>query len=235
MPATFSEDDRALVEFWDMAFRDDGGETGGQLRDADGLRSLAPSEKLYLAAAGLGSCRRILDYGCGSGWAGITAAVSGCPDVTAADPAEGAVRAAERSIRAFGVSDRVRAVHISHDWLGGEEPGSYDGMICSNVLDVVPPATAQYIISSAADALHSGSPAVIGMNYFLPQQEAEQRGIELVCGRMVYMDGVLRLVSRTDREWEELFSERFEVERLEHFAWPGEKEERRRLFFLRKK
>ena len=47
------------------------------------------------------------------------------------------------------------------------------------------------------------------------------------------MDGVLRLVSRTDEEWARLFSPLFEVESLEHFAWPGEKEERRRLFRLR--
>jgi len=49
------------------------------------------------------------------------------------------------------------------------------------------------------------------------------------------VDGVLRLVSRTDEEWAAIFSPYYTVERLEHFAWPGEAKETRRLFCLRKR
>ncbi|GEM_PF-6151835 len=48
----------------------------------------------------------------------------------------------------------------------------------------------------------------------------------------LYVDGVLRLVSLSDDEWTALFSRHFKVIRLEHFAWPGEKSETRRLFHL---
>ncbi len=46
---------------------------------------------------------------------------------------------------------------------------------------------------------------------------------------------VERLVSRTDEEWAGIFSPRFTRESLEHFAWPGEEKETRRLFRLRRR
>ena len=68
-----------------------------------------------------------------------------------------------------------------------------------------------------------------------PSEAATERGMELADGRALYIDGVLRLFSRTDEEWAEVFSPYFTVEQLEHFAWPGEAAERRRLFRLKKK
>ena len=64
---------------------------------------------------------------------------------------------------------------------------------------------------------------------------AAARNIELVDGYRLYMDGVLRLVSRSDEEWIQIFSPWYDIEKLEHFAWPGEETETRRLFYLRKK
>ena len=75
---------------------------------------------------------------------------------------------------------------------------------------------------------------VIGLNYFLSSEAATARGMELTDGNRLYIDGVLRLVSRTDEEWAQIFSPRYTVEQLEHFAWPGEQTEARRLFYLRK-
>ena len=49
------------------------------------------------------------------------------------------------------------------------------------------------------------------------------------------MDGVLRLISRTDAEWEAIFAPYFTVESLTYFAWQGEDEAKRRLFRLKKK
>ena len=70
--------------------------------------------------------------------------------------------------------------------------------------------------------------------FLMDPEKAKSRGQELVNGCMLYMNGVLRLVSRTDEEWAKIFEPFFTVKRLEHFAWAGEPEETRRLFFLRK-
>jgi hypothetical protein len=107
--------------------------------------------------------------------------------------------------------------------------------VVSNVLDVVPLETAKELIFQIARAAAPGARVVIGLNYYLSPEAAEEKGTGLEEGRMLYVDGVLRLVSRTDDEWRELFSPYFTVESLEHFAWPGEVEERRRLFRLIKK
>ena len=73
------------------------------------------------------------------------------------------------------------------------------------------------------------------MNFYMSPERAAEKGEELVNGNMVYEDGVLRLVSRSDEEWAQIFSPWYSVEKLDHFAWPGESAERRRLFILRRK
>ena len=228
-------DNQNLISFWDRAFamtEEDRSQVAQQ--GGDGWKSMAPSEKLFRAAASLGSRARVLDYGCGDAWAGIIAAKSGCPDVTAVDPSRSAVEAAGFHSRLYGTDGRIRILRIDPDWIGTVPDSSYDGLICSNVLDVVPPETARTMIREMARILAPGAAGVIGLNYYLSPEEAAERNWTLEGGVSLYMDGVLRLVSRTDEEWTRLFSPLFEVESLEHFAWPGEKEERRRLFRLRR-
>ena len=215
-------DDQALLEFWSKAFlmSEEEKEEAAQA-DPGSWKELAPSEKLLRAAASLGGCRKVLDYGCGNGWAAVAAAKSGCPDVTATDPAEG--------------EKQVNVIHVSPAWLKTVPAETYDGLICSNVLDVVPPETAEAILREAARVVTPDAAVVIGMNYWLSPEEAAGKGLTLTDGCRLYLDGVLRLVSRTDAEWTEIFSPYFRVESLEYFAWPGEKKERRRLFHLRRR
>ena len=230
MAENTERDNRTLIDFWDRAFAASPAE-----EEPEDWRTIAPSEKLFLAAASLGARRRVLDYGCGSAWAAIIAAKSGCPDVTAADPAPGAAKAAAGRAALYGVADRVHAACVSPDWLGTVPPETWDGFICSNVLDVVPEETAEEILARAARAVTPDAEVIVGLNFCMSPEMAEARGVTLVGGRRLYVDGVLRLVSRTDEEWAEVFSPWFRVEKLEHFAWPGEKTEARRLFRLRKR
>ena len=229
-------DNRILIDFWSRALditeedRKNSSDIG-----ADGWKDMAPSEKLYRAAESFGSCRKVLDYGCGNGWAGIIAAKNGCMDVTSVDVAPGAVSSAAFFSSLFGTGDSVITDLVEPDWIGTLPPCIYDGFICSNVLDVVPPETAEYIIREAARIVSPDAKVIIGLNFCMTAEAAAKRGIELEDGNRLYVDGVLRMVSRTDEEWEEIFSPYFTVEKLEHFAWPGEQTETRRLFYLRKK
>ena len=228
-------DNRALVDFWSEALElsDEDREELGKC-GAEDWKELAPSEKLFAAAASLGTRKKVLDYGCGNGWAGIIAAKNGCLDVTAADMAPGAARTAEAYAKVFGAGDQVHAECIGADWLQGVPDGTYDGVFCSNVLDVVPPETAEGILRELARIAADDAAVIIGLNFRMNPEKAKARGQELVNGCMLYVNGVLRLVSRTDEEWAKIFEPYFTVEKLEHFAWAGEPEETRRLFFLRK-
>ncbi len=228
-------DNRALTDFWDRAFTLSE-EQKAQIRDCpEDLKELAPSEKLFQAARSLGRLKKVLDYGCGNAWAAIIAAKSGCPDVTAADAAPEALRSGGFYAERYGAADRIRFECAVPGWLQTIPSGAYDGIFCSNVLDVIPPETAEEILRGSARILTRDGSMIIGLNYYLSPEAAAARGVELADGCRLYMDGVLRLVSRTDEAWARVFSPYFTVERLEHFAWPGEKRESRRLFHLIKR
>ena len=99
--------------------------------DGSDWKEIAPSEKLFQAACSLGIKKKVLDYGCGSAWAAIIAAKSGCADVTAVDVAPGAVRAAQHYATRYGVADRVHAVCSDSNWLQSVPDGTFDGLIRS--------------------------------------------------------------------------------------------------------
>ena len=236
MESTAAKDNQALVRYWSQAMAlSEEDEKNERQNGADSWKEMAPSDKLFQAAASLGKCRKVLDYGCGSAWAAIIAAKHGCRDVTAVDAAAGAARAAGFYAALYGVEEQVRTFRIEPDWLQTVPDGTYDGVICSNVLDVIPPETAGAILREIARIAAPGATAVVGLNFYLSKEAAAARNMELTDSRMLYVDGVLRLVSRTDEEWAGLFEPYFTVEKLDHFAWPGEKTESRRLFLLRRK
>ena len=231
-----ARESQTLISFWDKAFAMSEEEKKQMLEgEVEDWKELAPSEKLFKAACVLGQRKKVLDYGCGNAWASIIAAKSGCVDVTAVDAASGAVQAARFYAMRYGVSGCVNSECVSSDWLQGISAGTYDGLICSNVLDVVPPDIAEAIIRELARVTARDGIVVIGLNYYLSPEVATAKGLELVDGNRLYIDGVLRLVSRTDEEWAGIFSPWYSVEKLEHFAWPGEAKETRRLFWMRKR
>lgn len=229
-------DNQALIGFWDKALSlSEEQQTEARKQAAGDWQELAPSEKLFRAASFLGHKKKALDFGCGSAWASIIAAKSGCTDVTAVDAAPGAVQAARFYAQVYGVEKQVHAVRGASDWLESIPSGTFDGLICSNVLDVIPPETAETILRESARITTRDAHVMIGLNYRLSPEAAAARGMELTDGNRLYIDGVLRLVSRTDEEWARIFSPWYTVERLEHFAWPKETKETRRLFWLRKR
>lgn len=229
-------DNQTLISFWDHAFSMSEEEKSQlQQQESEGWKDLAPSEKLFQAARSLGHLKKVLDYGCGNAWAAIIAAKGGCPDVTAVDMAPSAVRAARIYAAHFGVADRIHPDCIASGWLQSIPAETYDGVFCSNVLDVVPPETAEEIIRESVRIIRPDGIMIVGLNYYLSPEAAAARSMELTGGNRLYVDGVLRLVSRTDEEWTQFFSSCFTVEGLEHFSWPGEAKETRRLFRLRKR
>ncbi|MCR5585662.1 MAG: class I SAM-dependent methyltransferase [Lachnospiraceae bacterium] len=233
-----TDDYKKLVEHWNKVFQltDEESEEGAQENSEsfgeEEMKQMAPSEKLFDAAVSLKDCSNVLDYGCGNGWAGIIAAKSGSGSVTFADPAENAIEAVKLYAKMFGISDRIKTVCIDEKWINTIEERAYDGLICSNVLDVIPPEMAENILKNTSRILKEGSRVIIGMNNYLSPDVAKEKGLEMQGGNMLYIDGILRLVSRTDEEWSEILGKFFKIERLEHFAWPGETKETRRLFYL---
>ncbi|MBO2516598.1 MAG: hypothetical protein CW338_04860 [Clostridiales bacterium] len=238
MDEQIRKDYDALITFWNSVFTmsDEDKAQGAEGIDPDeDWKSLAPSEKLLNAACDLGSRNRVLDYGCGDGWAGIAAAKSGCRNVVCADVIPAGIDMAKYYAGLLKTGDAIDFRCISTDWLSKEPDESYDGFICSNVLDVIPAEAAEDILRQAARVVTKDAGIVIGLNYCMEPEEDPEKHITVQYGNQIYVDGILRMVSRTDEEWTRLLEKYFDVVKLDHFAWPGEQNETRRLFFLKKK
>ncbi len=235
MGKDINKTNKELIEFWDsaIALSEENKKELEQYKDED-YRSLAPSEKLCDAVVSLKDCNHILDYGCGNGWASIIAIKSGAKKVTAVDVIQGGIDSAKFYAELLGIDSGLVINLISPNWIK-ETKDTFDGFICSNVLDVLPLETTKEIIENASRILVSGAKVIIGLNFYLSKEVVSARNMNLEEGKYLFMNGVLRLTNLSDDEWKELFEPYFVIEKFEYFAWPGEAKETRRLFYLRKK
>ncbi len=223
------------VEFWDKNFelsKEQIQDVISQVPEEDDWKQLATSPKLFEALKEFKDCDRLLDYGCGYGWASIIAAKHGCKSVVAVDVVESSKTATDVEAKVFGVSDKIDCRFVSTDWLSKEPEESYDGLFISNVIDVIPMEITRDILANAKRVLKKGAKIVIGMNNYLSPEIAKSKDYTVKEDRYLFVDKILRLVLMSDEEGTSLLSEYFTVTKLDHFSWPGEETETRRLFFL---
>lgn len=223
-----------LLNFWNESIKLTEEDKKELIDEKDlNYEDLAPSQKLLNAVKELNRCEKVLDYGCGNGWASIVVSKNGAEDVLAVDIGENIIESARFYAKLFDA--KIDAKSITPNWLYKVESNSFDGIICSNVLDVVPLETSKEIIAQLARVSKKNAKLVIGLNFYMSKETASKRGVELKDNRYLFVDDILRLTSLSDEEWKELFKPYFDIEKLDYFAWPNEPKETRRLFLLRKK
>ncbi len=193
------------------------------------------SKVLAEAAAELATQKQVLDYGCGSGWASVIMVKRGCPHVTAVDVSENGVKAAIQYAETFHVKEQITFLPITTQWLKQQQPDSYDGFFCSNVLDVVPTPVCEAIIKSAANVCKKGAKVIIGLNPYFEQELIEKKGFEEREKNHLFYKDILRIVNHSDEEWTTILGTYFKVVELRHFHWDGEPDTvNRRIFVLEK-
>ncbi len=227
------------LKFWNSAFdMDDKAkeEYAEKINPETDWRNLASSDKLAdIIINNLSDKKRVLDYGCGEGWAGIILKKSGCEEVTCVDAAENAVKLASFFRDIFKISEGFTAQCVSTDWIEKSPEAVFDGLFCCNVIDVVPEEAAENIIKNMARITTDDAVILIGMNYYIEPISCPEKNVEVRNKNELYVNGVLRMVSRTDDEWKKIFERYFNIDSVEYYAWPGEKEEKRRVFCLSRK
>ncbi len=227
------------LKFWNSAFdMDDKAkeEYAEKINPETDWRNLASSDKLAdIIINNLSDKKRVLDYGCGEGWAGIILKKSGCEEVTCVDVAENAVKLASFFRDIFKISEGFTAQCVSTDWIEKSPEAVFDGLFCCNVIDVVPEEAAENIIKNMARITTDDAVILIGMNYYIEPISCPEKNVEVRNKNELYVNGVLRMVSRTDDEWKKIFERYFNIDSVEYYAWPGEKEEKKRVFCLSRK
>lgn len=227
------------LKFWNSAFdMDDKAkeEYAEKINPETDWRNLASSDKLAdIIINNLSDKKRVLDYGCGEGWAGIILKKSGCEEVTCVDVAENAVKLASFFRDIFKISEGFTAQCVSTDWIEKSPEAVFDGLFCCNVIDVVPEEAAENIIKNMARITTDDAVILIGMNYYIEPISCPEKNVEVRNKNELYVNGVLRMVSRTDDEWKKIFERYFNIDSVEYYAWLGEKEEKRRVFCLSRK
>ena len=219
------------LDFWDSAYEKESQDNS--LENDQNWKELAPSEKFIKALSIFSNCEKVLDYGCGNGWGSIIMANLGCKYITAVDLVKNAINSTLSNIKFYNSEKSIETSLITADWLQKEESSKYDGFFCSNVIDVVPEEIANNILKEAARVVKPNSNLIISLNFYLDTSKPSSRPYELKNNNYIYREGILRMVTRTDQEWNSIFSEYFNVEKLVHFSWPGEAIETRRLFYLK--
>ena len=229
------QDYRDALTFWNEAYtlREEKKERYHQLTPESNADVLAASKKLAsIIRDELKNQNRVLDYGCGEGWAGMLLCQAGCRDVTCAEMAENAIALVKTVQQKLQIGHELHPVVIDENWLSALPDRCFDGIVCSNVLDVIPTSVCESILSQFARILQKGGKLVIGLNYHADLKDVPEKGITIRHGNCLYINDTLRLVSRSDEEWTELFSRYFTVEKLTHFGWNKEETERRRCYVL---
>lgn len=226
-----------LKEFWNNAYSLDDKEKEEFLKELtdDSWHDLVPSEKQIDALKTITCCEKILDYGCGNGWASIALAKLGAKNILAVDVSENPVIQTKVLSNAFKLDGAITPKCVSDTWLDDVADSSFDAVFTSNVLDVIPFDISDNIIKELSRILKKEGKLIVSLNYYIKPVENKERMMTVKDDKYLYINGILRLASRTDDEWIEVFKKYFNLEKLEYFAWPGENNETRRLFFLSKK
>lgn len=231
-------DYKDALQFWNSAYaaRDEKSDRYDQLTPESNADVLAASKKLAsIIRENLKDQKKVLDYGCGEGWAGMLLCQAGCRDVTCAEMAENAVALVKAVQKKLQIGDALHPLVIDENWLSTLPDASFDGIVCSNVLDVIPGDVCEQILAQFARILQKEGKLVIGLNYHAELKDVPEKNITIRHGNCLYISGTLRLVSRSDEEWTDIFSRCFTVEQLLHFGWNNEQTERRRCYILRPK
>ena len=224
-----------LVNFWNKSFEvaiDSKKKILESFGKSDYI-DLAPSKKLYEVLCLFKDKKHVLDYGCGSGWASIIMAKSGVKRIDSVDVAPNSREMVDLYSEAYNVKDIITPFVIKEDWLKTVEDEKYDGLFCSNVLDVIPLDMAKEIIKETSRIVKKDGLVVFSFNYYIDPTKMKERGFE-VKDSLIYIDNILRLNSISDEGWKEMFKEYFSNIELRYFSWPNEEKETRRVFILSK-
>lgn len=191
----FKEDEK-LQAFWDEASK--GLEPiAVKQEDTDCSDTLSKYMKLMGD-----SCPKVLDIGVGLGDTLCSAKILGkkMSYGLGIDTSPNSIEFARKSALKSSLTGLDFKVG-GHEVLASMEDGSFDGIICSNVLDVVSPQTSDVLVTDIKRLLRNGGLFFLKVNFFL-DEEMISRTKAVNLGQGCYsIDGVLRSFNQESEYW----------------------------------
>ena len=178
--------------------------------------------------------KRVLDYGCGTG-----DILFQCADFGYLSYGLGVDRSE------VGITYAKQMVNLNHyrnlDFVLGDvsyisqlDDELFDGIILSNVLDVVPKEEAKQIMAQLNRILTKDGLLFVKLNPYISNGELDHYEYTHLKDNLFVKDGILRLRRLTTRKWYKEFQHDYIIKRYLEFPYPWQ-EGMNRLFLLQKK
>lgn len=178
--------------------------------------------------------KRVLDYGCGTG-----DILFQCADFGYLNYGMGIDRSE------IGIKYSNKMAKLNHykqlDFVVGDityfsqmEDGCFDGIIVSNVLDIIPKDVENTILNELTRILKDDGLMFVKLNPYASDAELEGFGLTQFQENLYEEDGVLRLRELKTETWRHEFEKDFTIERYLEFPYPWQ-DGMNRIFLLKKK
>lgn len=185
-----------LQSFWDGFFKQYQAQTI-QKEDVQVENDL----DLYIKEVGDG-CHNVLDFGCGSGYAILTARLLGSrmQKGLAFDPSKVAIETLNKTLELSKI-EGIETLVASHEDLSSYQDSTFDGVLCSNVLDVVPLDTSTAMIEEIDRLLKPGGLLMLKLNFLLTEDIITRTKAEEIAPNTYTINGVLRSYNLSTEDW----------------------------------
>jgi len=185
-----------LIEFWDQMFKD---------REPMAIEKsdFDENDKLVGYLKDLGNqSETIMDIGTGSGYALFAIAMlSEKPKkLYGIDTSSSSILLAQETALKSGLKD-IQFEQKNAEDLKEISPLSYDLIICSNTLDVIPYETSKAIIQEIKRILKKGGILLLKINFYLNQELIERLKMEEIDNNTYTMNGIIRGMNLTNEDW----------------------------------
>lgn len=176
---------------------------------------------------------RVLDFGCGTGDI-MFQYMQYFPEKRGVgiDEAEEGIAFAKETAR-LSRYDRLHFFTGNSGMLDEFTEGEFDGIILSNVLDVMPEQAARVVLKRLDRVLAPGGYWFIKLNPFYTPKEIEEFDYKQKAPHLYEEDGILRLHQETTKHWKRIFEKYGSIERYMEFIYPWQ-ERLNRLFLVKK-
>lgn len=162
-------------------------------------------------------CEHIVDIGCGEGLCLMEIALIG-EKVKSCLGVDASLSAIEKGNDIVKLSEikNIKFEQGDENYLKDIPSQSYDGIVCSNFLDVIPASLSDVVIKEMLRIIKPKGYILLKFNFVLTPELIEKLHMTKIEKNTYAMNGVIRAMNRTTDEWVSLFPN-FDVIRMDEF------------------